>query len=224
MTSIIITFFVVISGIIWWIYHNEVAHEFDNIYNSITWKKIISSINSNSIDWSNMKWEKKLVYNDKNKDKLNLYHLLYVSNWLLNNWNKLLKDWFSLNSDLYKSIEKISELWKWLSEIQKKQLTNILIKYKTNIKLQKELIASEIKKKNCIEKYYSWFNKDIFIKNNVKKNIVKPSATKPSTTKPSATKPSTTKPSATKPSTTKPSATKPSATKPSTTKPSSNTF
>ncbi len=195
MTSIIITFFVIVSGIIWWIYHNEIVHEIDNIYNSVTWKKVNTLDNSGKTTWLAIKWERQIVFDNQNNDKLNLYHLLDVSNWLLNNWNKLLKDWFSLNSDLYKVIENINNLWKWLTDIEKNKLTNILLKYKRNIELQKEFLKSEFYKRDCIEKKYNWFNKNTFIgtkdietvKKIYKKNIVSSKSTKLTTTKTSST-------------------------------------
>jgi hypothetical protein len=101
---------------------------------------------------------------DKDIEKLDNYNKtsdLWSSLYKLNeNWKYLLMVWNRLNTDMYKSLKEFQKLWDSLNKRNTEKLLEILEKYKKNTSLQKIFINSELKKRNCINMNTSHLNYD----------------------------------------------------------------
>ena len=111
--------------------------------------------NSNTSDDDISKIEREywidLDDNNKNINSYNKSWDLWSSIYKLNeNWKYLLTVWSRLNKDMYVSLKNFENLWDSLTKKNLDKLNDLLNKYKVNLNLQKEFIISEKNKRDCI--------------------------------------------------------------------------
>jgi len=111
--------------------------------------------NSNTSDDDISKIEREywidLDDNNKNINSYNKSWDLWSSIYKLNeNWKYLLTVWSRLNKDMYVSLKNFKNLWDSLTKKNLDKLNGLLMKYKLNLNLQEEFMTSEIKKRDCI--------------------------------------------------------------------------